>query len=68
MRINVGGKDIPASFQKIEGRGALIGAKDQRERERDRRIGKWSEPRSFSTSHEQDRAREEGEKEMSGEE
>ena len=34
----------------------------------DRRIGRWSEPRSCSTSQEQERAREEGEKEMSGEE
>ena len=34
MRVNVGGKAIPASFLKIEGRGALVGAKDRRERDR----------------------------------
>ena len=34
----------------------------------DRRIGRWSEPRSCSTSQEQERARVEGAKEMSGEE
>ena len=34
----------------------------------DRRIGRWSEPRSCSTSQEQERAKEEGAKEMSGEE
>ena len=38
------------------------------ERGIDRRIGMWSEPRSYSTSHEQERAREEEAKEMSGEE
>ena len=32
------------------------------------RIGRWSEPRSCRTSQEQERAREKGEKEMSGEE
>ena len=37
------------------------------ERGTDRRIGRWSEPRSRSTSQEQERARE-GAKEMSGEE
>ena len=36
VRVNVGGKAIPASFLKIEGRGALVGAIDRRERERDR--------------------------------
>ena len=39
-------KVIPARFLKIEGRGTLVGAKDRREREIDRRIGRWSEPRS----------------------
>ena len=34
----------------------------------DRRIGRWLEPRSCSTSQEQERARVEGAKEMSGEE
>ena len=34
----------------------------------DRRIGRWSEPRSCSTSQEQERERVEGAKEMSGEE
>ena len=39
------------------------------ERGTDRRIGRWSEPRSCSTSQEQERTREEeGAKEMSGEE
>ena len=64
MRVNVGGKAIRASFLKIEGRGTLVGAKDRI----DRRIGRWSEPRSCSTSQEQERAREEGAKETSGEE
>ena len=60
MRVKVGGKAIPASFLKIEGRGTLVGAIDRRER--DRRIGKWSKPRSCSTSQEQERAREEGQR------
>ena len=59
MRVNVGGKAILASFLKIEGRGALVGAKDWRERNR---YKNWSEPRSCSTSQEQERAREEGQK------
>ena len=33
MRVKVGGKVIPASFLKIEGRRMLVGAKDQRERD-----------------------------------
>ena len=33
MRVKVGGKAIPASFLKIEGRGALVGAKDRGERD-----------------------------------
>ena len=66
VRVNVGGKPIPARFLKIEGRGTLIGAKDQKERGIDRRIGRWSE--RSSTSQEQERTREEGAKEMSGEE
>ena len=66
MRVKVRGKAIPTSFLKIEGRGTLFGAKDRRER--NRRIGRWSEPRSSSTSQEQDRAKEEGAKEMPGEE
>ena len=37
------------------------------ERGTDRRIGRWSVPRSWSTSQKQERAREEGAKEMSGE-
>ena len=44
VRVKIGGKVIPASFLKIEGRGALVGAKDWRERD-ERRIGRWSEPR-----------------------
>ena len=32
--VNVGGKAISASFLKIEGRGALVVAKDRRERDR----------------------------------
>ena len=67
MRVNVGGKPIPASFLKIEGRGRSSGRKTG-ERGIDRRIGRWSEPRSCSTSQEQERATEEGTKEMSGEE
>ena len=67
MRVNVGGKPIPASFLKIEGKRTLVGARTG-ERGIDRRIGRWSEPRSRSTSQEQERAREERAKEMSGEE
>ena len=67
MRVKVGGKAIPASFLKVEGRGRSLGRKTG-ERGTDRRIGRWSEPRSCSTSQEQERAREEGAKEMSGEE
>ena len=67
MKVKVRGKAISASFLKIEGRGALVGAIGRRKR-KDRRIGRWSEPRSCSTSQEQERAREEGAKEMSGEE
>ena len=46
--VKVEGKAIPASFLKVEGRGSLVGAKDQGERETvtDRKIGRWSEPRS----------------------
>ena len=61
-------KVIPASFLKIEGRGTLVGAKDRRERGTDRRIGRWSEPRLRNTFQVQERAREEGAKEMSGKE
>ena len=34
VRVKVGGKAIPASFLKIEGRGTLVGAIGQRERDR----------------------------------
>ena len=67
MRVNVGGKAIPASFLKIEGRGRSLVRKTG-ERGIDRRIGKWSEPRSCSTSQKQERAREKGAKKMSREE
>ena len=43
--VKVDGKVILASFLKTEGRGTLVGAKDQRERT-DRRIGRWLLPRS----------------------
>ena len=66
VRVKTRGKAIPASFLKIEG-GRSLGRKTG-ERGIDRRIGRWSEPRSCSTSKEQERAREEGAKEMSGEE
>ena len=42
----VEGKAIPSSFVKVEERRTLVGAKDRRERRTDRRIGRWSEPRS----------------------
>ena len=61
MRVEIRGKAIPASFPKIEGRGRSVGQKTG-ERGTDRRIGRWSEPRSRNTSHEQEA------KEMSGEE
>ena len=67
MRVKRRGKAIPASFLKIEGRGRSLGQKTG-ERGIDRRIGRWLEPRSCSTSQEQERTRVEGEKEMSGEE
>ena len=34
MGVKVGDKIIPASFLKVEGRKALVGAKDRRERDR----------------------------------
>ena len=66
MRFNVGGKPIPASFLKIEG-GRSLGRKTE-ERGIDKKIGRWSEPKSCSISQEQERAREEGAKKISGEE
>ena len=36
MGVKVGGKAIPATFLKIEGKRTLVGAIDQRERERER--------------------------------
>ena len=66
MRVNIGGKAIPESFLKIEGRGRSLGRKTG-ERGQDTRIGIWSESRSCSTSQEQERARVERAKEMSGE-
>ena len=67
MRVKVGGKPILASFLKIEGRGRLLGRKTG-ERGTVIRTGRLSEPRSCRISQEQERAREEGAKEMSGEE
>ena len=32
--VKVGGKAIPVSFLKVEGRGMLVGVKDQEERDR----------------------------------
>ena len=61
MRVNVGDEPIPASFLKIEGRGRSLERKTG-ERGMDRRIGRWSEPGSCSTSQEQERAREEGQR------
>ena len=34
VRVKVGGKVIPASFLKVEGRGTLVGAKDWGNRDR----------------------------------
>ena len=65
--VKVGSKAIPGSFLKIEGGGRSLGQKTG-ERGTDRRIGRWLEPRFCSTSQEPERAREEGAKEMSGEE
>ena len=67
MRVKVGGKAIPASLLKIKERGRSLGRKTG-ERGIDKRIGRWSEPRSCSTPQEQERAREDGAKEISGEE
>ena len=39
MRVKVQGKAIPASFRKIEGRRTLVGAKDQRERQKEDMVG-----------------------------
>ena len=44
--VKVEGQVIPASFLKIEGRGTFVGVKDWSERGTDRKIGRWSEPRS----------------------
>ena len=71
VEVKVEDKAIPSSFLNIEG-GCLLERKTkEREREREREInriiGRWSEPWSCSTSQEQERAREEGAKEMSGE-
>ena len=46
MRVEVRSNVIPGSFLKVEGRDMLVGAKDWRERGMDRRIGRWSKPRS----------------------
>ena len=67
MRVKVGGKAIQASFLKIEGGGRSLGRKSG-ERGIDRRIARWSETRFCSTSQEQEKARVEGAKKMSGEE
>ena len=40
VRVKVEGKVIPASFLKIKETGMLAGAKDRRERGKDRRIGR----------------------------
>ena len=42
--VKVGSKVIPVSVLKVEGREMLVGTKDRRGTER--RIGRWSEPRS----------------------
>ena len=67
VEVKVEDKAIPPSFLKVEERGRSLGRKTG-ERETNRRIGRWSEPWSCSTSQEQERAREKGAKEMSGEE
>ena len=45
VRVKVGGKPIPASFLKFKEGGRLLGRKTG-ERGTDKRIGRWSEPRS----------------------
>ena len=63
MRVKVGGKIIPASFMKIEGRGTLVGAIGRREGQIEELVvGQNPGPEALPE------AREEGEKEMSGEE
>ena len=61
MRVKIRGKAISPTAPSFDGRKTG-------ERGIDRRIGGWSETRSCSTSQEQERAREEEAKEMSGEE
>ena len=60
-------KPSQRAFWKLKEGGCSLGRKTG-ERGTDRRIGRWSEPRSWSTSQEQEKAREEGAKEKSGEE
>ena len=67
MRTKAGGKAIPASFLKLKEKGRSLGRKTG-ERGTERRIGRWSEPRSCSTSQEQEKAKVDGAKKMSGEE
>ena len=67
MRVKVGGKVIPASYLKVEGRGARWGERPEREGQIEESIfgqnlGSEAPPK------EQERAREEGAKEMLGEE
>ena len=61
MRVKVGGKAIIASFLKIEGRGRSLGRKTG-ERGIDKKIGRWSEPRSCSTSQVQEKGKRGGSK------
>ena len=55
MGVKVGSKVIPVSVLKGEGREMLVGTKDRRGTER--RIGRWSEPRSCSTLQEQEKGK-----------
>ena len=67
MRVKVKSKVIPASFLKTEGRGTLFGVKDRKERD-----GQWNwlviRTQVLKDLPETKEAREEGAKEMSGEE
>ena len=63
MRIDVKSKVLPTSFLKIEERGRSL-SWGSRQRGTITRIGKWSDPRFWSTSQKQKRAREEGAKEI----
>ena len=67
MGVKVGGKAIPVSFLKVEGRGTLVGTKGQREGRIEELVG-GQKPGPVAPPRSKERAREGGAKKMSGEE